>query len=71
MRHNAGHSNSQVSLLRSVARFLACPIVPVSRDKEGTSVSSLLSPGTMKRLLSLCPTGQGNYAPLETLACST
>ena len=58
---------SKVSLLRSVARFLACPILPLSRDKEGTSVSSLLSPGTMKRLLSLCPAGQENPVPLESL----
>ena len=32
-----------------------CPIVPLSRDNEWTSVPLSLCPGTMKRLLSRCP----------------
>ena len=49
------------------AVYVACPVVLLSRDNKGTSFQLSLCPGTMKRLLSLCPTGQGNYAPLETL----
>ena len=41
----------------SLAKFWACPVVPLSRDDKGTSVPLSLCPGTMKRLLSLCPTG--------------
>ena len=43
-------------------------LVPLSRDKEGTSVLLSLCPGTMKGLLSLCPAGQENPVTLETLA---
>ena len=39
----------------------------VSRDNEGTSVPLSLCPGTMKRLLSLCPAGQENSVPLKAL----
>ena len=49
------------------ARFWACPVVPLSRDNEGTSVMLSLCPGTTKRLMSLCPGRQENLVPLETL----
>ena len=52
---------------RSLSRIWVCPIVPLSRDNEWTSVPLSLCPGTMKKLLSLCPAGQENSVPLETL----
>ena len=48
-------------------KSFACPVVPLSRDNEGTSVPLSLTPGTMKRLLSLFPAGQENPIPLKTL----
>ena len=42
---------------RPLAKFLACPVVPLSRDNEGTSV-----PLSQKVSLS-CPVGNPNFHP--------
>ena len=50
-----------------LARFWACPVVPLSRDNEGTSVSLSLCPGTKHFCLSRCPKKLHCPVPLETL----
>jgi hypothetical protein len=39
----------------------------LSRDKKKSLSRCLLCPGTIKGRLSLCPAGQENFVPLETL----
>ena len=46
------------------------PVVPLSRDNEGTSVPVSLCPGTKKFCLSRCPEKLHCPVPLETLVWS-
>ena len=66
-----GTGQSQKIPTCPVARFWACPVVPLSRDKTKSLSRCLLCPGTIKGHLSLCPAGQENLVPLESLLHTT